>query len=445
VRILYVHQFFATRESSLGLIRSYEFARRWVEDGHEVTMITSASRLPEKFSADRFVDGEIDGIHVRAVRVPYSNYMGPAQRIRSFLTFMFGATRLAITAGKHDVVFATSTPLTAGVPGLIASRWHATPFIFEVRDLWPEAAIQMGVIKRHGLLGIVAKSLERMLYHRARFIVALSPGIAAGVIAEGIGPERVCMVPNSSDLDLFSPGAKDSELVERYGLAGKFVVGYAGAIGPSNDVEGNVPKAARILLDRGRDDIVFLIAGDGKSKPALEEMTEPLGNVKLVGSVPKAEVPRLTRTADTLLVLFADKPILATNSPNKFFDGLATGRPMIVNSPGWTRQLVEDHDAGAYFPAGDGAALADVLERLADDPASVARMGANARTLAESCFARDILAEQVLALLEATTLLHAPPPALETDTQDDVAQPDTPKSAGNAQTDVREQDEEPDR
>lgn len=404
MRILYIHQFFATRESSLGLIRSYEFARRWVEQGHEVTVITSSSRLPEEFSAHAFVDGEIDGIRVRSVKIPYSNYMGYARRVWSFSTFMFGATWLAVTAGKHDVVLATSTPLTVGIPGWAASVMRGRPFVFEVRDLWPEAAIQMGAIRRHGLIGTVAKGLERFLYRHASDVIALSPGMAAGVVAEGVAPEHVHMVPNSSDLDLFSPGRKDSALSKRYRLKGKFVVGYAGAIGPSNDLEGNVPEAARVLLERGRTDIVFLIAGDGKSKPALDEAVKALPNVRLVGSLPKSEVPRLTRTADVLMVLFADKPILATNSPNKFFDGLATGKPMIVNSPGWTREIVVENAAGVYFPAGDGVALADAVERLAGDRTALKLMGTNARALAECRFARDILAEQVLEVLKSAAV-----------------------------------------
>jgi len=400
VRILYVHQFFATRDSSLGLIRSYEFSRRWVEQGHEVTVVTSSSRLPEEFSARKFVDGEIDGIRVRSVRVPYSNYMGYGRRLWAFASFMIGATWLAVTAGKHDVVFATSTPLTVGVPGWTASALRNTPFVFEVRDLWPEAAIQMGAIRRYAPVGVLGKALERFLYRHAREIVALSPGMMAGIVDEGVPVGRVHMVPNSSDLDLFSPGDKDPEVVARHDLANKFVVGYVGAIGPSNDVGGNVPAAAQELLQRGRDDIVFLICGDGKLKPELEERVKDLPNVRLADRVPKAEVPRYTRTADALMVLFADQPILATNSPNKLFDGLATGRPMIVNSDGWTRQILEDNRAGAYFPARDGAALADLIVGLADDPGARAKMGANARSLAEHQFARDILAQQVLDVLE---------------------------------------------
>ena len=401
MRILYIHQFFATRESSLGLIRSYEFARRWVEQGHEVTIITSSSRLPEEFSAKGLYDGEIDGIRVRSVHVAYSNYMDFGRRLASFAAFMLGATWLAATAGKHDVVFATSTPLTVGVPGYVASRITGAPFVFEVRDLWPEAAIQMGAIKRHGLIGMVAKGLERFLYRHASEVVALSPGMAAGVVAEGRAPAHVHIVPNSSDLDLFAPGPRDRKFVSHYGLAHKFIVGYAGAIGPSNAVEDNVPKAARILLERGREDIVFVIAGDGKSMPVLKERTAGLANVQLIGSLPKSEVPVLTRTADVLMVLFADKPILATNSPNKLFDGLASGRPMIVNSDGWTREIIEDNECGIYVPAENGEALASAIEKLADHKALRTCMGSNARSVAERVFARDLLAEQVLTVLRS--------------------------------------------
>ncbi|MDI6843783.1 MAG: glycosyltransferase family 4 protein [Anaerosomatales bacterium] len=401
MKILYIHQFFATRESSLGLIRSYEFARRWTAEGHEVTVITSSSRLPEEFDRKLLSEGVIDGIRVRSVRVRYSNYMSYARRMWSFALFTVGATFLAVTSGKHDVVFATSTPLTVGIPGWVAAALTRTPFVFEVRDLWPEAAIQMGALKRNGLIARAAKRLERFLYRHAKHVIALSPGMAEGVIAEGIPAERVHMVPNSADLDLFYPAPKDHEFLASLGVPeGAFVVGYAGAIGPSNAVEEQVPEAARTLHERGRDDIVFVIAGDGKCLPKLKELVAGLPNVRLVGALPKKDVPVLTRSADVLMTLFADVPILATNSPNKFFDGLASGRPMIVNSNGWTRTLVEENDCGVYVPAGDGIALADALERLSADRERLEEMGRNARRLAEERFSRDDLADQVLAVLK---------------------------------------------
>lgn len=400
MRILYVHQFFATRESDLGLIRSYEFSRRWVEQGHDVTVVTSSSRLPDEYRRRLFTAGDVDGIHVLAVRVAYSNYMSYARRILSFLTFTAGATWLALRAPKPDVILATSTPLTVGVPALLAARLRGVPLVFEVRDLWPEAAIQMGALRRGGALAGIAKWLERRIYHGSAEVVGLSPGMVEGIVGEGVARERVTMIPNAADLDLFRPGGRDPELEDRYGLHGRFVVGYAGAIGPSNALEDQVPEAASVLHARGRHDIVFLIAGGGKSLRVLRERTEELPNVVLAGTVPKRDVPRITRTADVLMTVFADVPILAMNSPNKFFDALASARPVLVNSPGWTRTLVEENDCGVYVPAGDGVAMADAIERLADEPDTVARMGRNARALAEREFSRDDLAARMLDVLE---------------------------------------------
>ncbi|MRS12215.1 MAG: glycosyltransferase WbuB [Actinobacteria bacterium] len=400
VRILYIYQFFATSESSLGLTRSYEFAKALVEAGHEVTMLTSTSRLPDEYAKRFFGRGEIDGIQIRSVRVPYSNYMSNLRRIASFAAFMFGSVWVALRVPKPDVVYASSTPITVAVPGLAVSSIRRVPMIFEVQDLWPEAAIQMGAISRRGLVAWLAKRLERLAYRKAAAVVPVSPGMAEGVVAEGTSPARVHMIPNFSHLEVFCPGRKSRAEVQRYGLAKRFVVGYAGAIGPSNAVEEQVPQAARILEERGRHDIVFVIAGDGKRLPVLREMTEDLGNVLTLGPIPKAEVPELLRTCDALLTLFGDVPILATNSPNKFFDALATGKPVIVNQPGWTRELVEENGAGVYVPVGDGAALADAVERLADDRAAAKKMGEAARTLAEECFGRNQQAERVVALVE---------------------------------------------
>jgi len=402
VRILYIHQFFATRESHLGLIRSYEFARRLVRDGHEVVVVTSDSRLPDGFSNGLFTHGEISGIEIRCVQVRYSNYMGNLRRGWSFLLFLVGATFSALRGPTPDVVFATSTPLTVAVPGLIASYLRRRPFVFEVRDLWPEAAIQMGAFKRNGIISRLAKHLERAAYRRATAIIVLSPGMATGVIDEGVDSNIVHQVPNCSDIDLFMPGERDDTTIERFNLSGKFTVAYTGAIGPSNAIESSVPEAARLLQERGRNDIVFLIVGEGKSLPLLRDAKErdALDSMILAGPMPKDEIPKITRTADALMTLFADVPILATNSPNKFFDGLASGRPMIVNSPGWTKTLVEEYDAGVFVPPGDGQALADVVESLADNPNRTASMGANARRLAEEMFSRDIQYNRFARILD---------------------------------------------
>jgi glycosyltransferase involved in cell wall biosynthesis len=400
VHILYLHQFFATRDSSHPT-RSYEFARRMVERGHRVTMVTGSSRLGplhERGLVRRF---RVDGIDVRSAHNAYSNHMSYARRMLSFAAFSVLGTLEALTTPKPDIVFATSTPLTIGVPGWIAARLKRVPFVFEVRDPWPEAAFQMGALSRTGVIGRTASWLERFLYRHADAIVALSPGMVDWVLAAGADPAKVTMIPNCSDLDLFHPGPKDETLVRELGLGDRFVAGYAGAIGPANAVHVIV-EAAALLEQRERKDIAIVIAGDGKMLPGIRRDAEAreLGNVRFAGSVPKSDMPALLRTCDVLLAHLAKVPILYTGSPNKVFDALASGRPVIVNSPGWTRPLIEEGGAGLFVEPEDAAALADAIERLADDPAAVERMGAAARTLAEERFSRDEGADRLISLLE---------------------------------------------
>jgi glycosyltransferase involved in cell wall biosynthesis len=220
------------------------------------------------------------------------------------------------------------------------------------------------------------------------------------ILAEGTDPAKVSMIPNCSDLDLFHPGPKDAAVVERYGLAGKFVVGYTGAVGPANAVDV-IAEAAATLKARGRDDIVILIAGDGRRLPDIKADKEArgLGNLVLTGSIPKHDMPALMRSCDVLLAHLAKVPVLYTGSPNKLFDGLASGKAIIVNSPGWTRPLVVENDAGLFVEPEDVGQLADAIERLADDPAAVERMGRNARAVAERDFDRDVQADRLINLL----------------------------------------------
>jgi glycosyltransferase involved in cell wall biosynthesis len=399
MRILYIHQFFAMRDSSHPT-RSYEFARRMVAQGHEVDMVTGSSRLPAAYRDALTARFDADGIHVRSAKNTYSNYMNYASRVLSFSRFMIVATWLSITAPRPDVVFATSTPLTVAIPGYIASRWHRRPYVFEVRDPWPDAAFQMGALAPTSFVGRAAKWLERFTYRKADAVIALSPGMVDFVLAEDTDPAKVHMIPNCSDTDLFHPGPKDREVVERYELEGKVVVGYTGAIGPSNAVHV-IAEAARLLKERGRDDIVVLIAGDGKCRPEIERMKADLGldNVVLAGSISKDRMPALLRTCDILLAHLAKVPVLYTGSPNKLFDALSTGRPIIVNSPGWTKPLVVDNDAGLFVDPEDAPQLADAIEALASNPAMRERMGTNARRVADERFNRDDQADRLIGVL----------------------------------------------
>ena len=376
MRILYLHQFFITREG-VGGTRSYEFARRFAERGHGVRMVTAG-------------DGTrtVDGIEVVGVRGGYSDYVSATalsypKRMLAFGRFAAAACVAALRGPRPDVIYATSPPLTMALPALAAAaRWRA-PLVFEVRDLWPEAPIQMGAL-RHPLAVRLARALERLVYSRSVRVIALSPGIRDGIVAAGLAPQRVALVPNAADLDLFDPAA---------GEHSGFTVSYFGSMGEANDLTA-VLEAARML-----EDVRFVLMGDGKRRGELEREAPP--NVEFPGAADeKDEVAALAAASDACLTLFKDVPVLATNSPNKLFDTFAAGRPAIVNMDGWMRELVEANEAGLYVRAGDGGDLADKLAWLRDRPDEVQRMGANARALAEREFGRDELASRALAVLE---------------------------------------------
>jgi glycosyltransferase involved in cell wall biosynthesis len=375
MRILYLHQFFVTRAGAGGT-RSYEFARRFVSRGHAVRMLTAGEGRQE-----------VEGIEVVGVSGGYSDYVSATaisypRRMLAFARFGLAATAVALRGPRPDVIYATSPPLTMALPALAAAaRWRA-PLVFEVRDLWPEAPIQMGAL-RNPLIRRSARALERLVLRRATRVIALSPGIQSGAVAAGAPAERVALVPNASDLDLFRPAP----------LPERFRVSYFGTMGEANDL-APVVEAARLL-----DGVDFVLMGDGKHRARLESSAPP--NVTFTGTAAaKQEVAELAASSSACLTVFKDVPVLATNSPNKLFDTFAAGRAAIVNMDGWMRRLVEDNDAGLYVRAGDARDLADKLAWLRDHPADVERMGRNARALAEREFDRERLAERALAVLE---------------------------------------------
>jgi glycosyltransferase involved in cell wall biosynthesis len=419
VRILYLHQFFVTREGTGGT-RSYEFARQLVADGHAVTMVTAASgtqpdddargrRAPARGATrgrPRLTsEREVEGIRVIEARGGYGDYvtatgMGYGRRIAAFVQFALAATVAALRGPRPDVVFATSPPLTIALPAIAAARRWRVPLVFEVRDLWPEAPIQMGAL-RSPTARRLARRLERTVYRAAAEIVALSPGMRDGVAAAGVSPDRIALIPNASDLDLFDPALDPGDLRERLGLGDAFVCSYFGTMGEANDLT-QVLDAAELLRERGEHDVRFVLQGDGKRRTELERdiRARGLDNVLLLPAGDKLAAARLAAASDACMTIFKQVPILATNSPNKLFDTFAAGRPAIVNTDGWQRTLVEQHEAGVFARPGDPADLADQVLTLHADPDRARRMGENGRRLAEREFDRRLLAARLRGVLE---------------------------------------------
>lgn len=401
MKILYFHQHFSTPRGATG-IRSYEFARHAIAAGHQVTMVCGSygggeTGLDVPFENGRR-RGQVDGIDIIEFDLAYSNADGFLKRVLTFLKFALRSIGVALRE-DYDLVFATSTPLTAGIPGIVARWLRRKPFVFEVRDLWPELPREMGVITNPVILAGMSM-LEWTSYHSAQRVIALSPGIRQGVERRGIKADRVELVPNGCDLSIFSEAVTPwrPEGVP----ASQFLATFTGTHGQANGLEA-VLDAAVELQRRGRDDMTLLLVGQGQRKPALQARAEALGLTQVVFHDPvnKARLAGLMAEADLGLQILANVPAFYYGtSPNKFFDYIAAGLPVLTNYPGWIADLVQEHQCGFVVPPDDPVAFADALERAADHRDALPAMGQRGQQLARAQFDRHKLATKWLATLE---------------------------------------------
>lgn len=404
MRVLYFHQHFTTPDGSTGT-RSYEVSKRLLAVGHRVTMVCGAGALAQSGLSREFRKGRrqgtVEGIDVIEFDLRYSNYDSFLRRTWTFLQFAVRSVLLALRQ-DYDLLFATSTPLTVALPG-IAARWlRRKPFVFEVRDLWPELPRAMGVI-RNPLALRMMDWLEVLAYRSANFCIALSPGIAEGITRRGVQKERVVVIPNGCDLDLFRPDMPQP-VPQIPGLrSDAFVAAFTGAHGIANGL-GAVLDAASVLKSRGRRDIVFVFVGDGKEKPGLVERArlQNLDNCWFMEPMPKKILAQfLSGRANVGLMVLSNVPAFYYGtSPNKFFDYLASGLPVLVNYPGWMADIVNAERIGVAVPPEDPVAFADALVTMADSGALLFEKRMRARKLAEREFSREILARRFISVME---------------------------------------------
>ncbi|HWP44273.1 MAG TPA: glycosyltransferase family 4 protein [Blastocatellia bacterium] len=394
MNILYFYQYFTVPEGSYST-RVYEFTRRWVKSGDSVIVVTSVydkSGLKPERLISRF---DIEGIDVRMINIRLSNKHGFLFRIFTFAAYAVLACWYALTL-KADVVISSSGPLTVGLPGLVARYIRRRPFVFEVRDLWPEGAIQLGIL-RNGLAIRLARALEKLCYRSASRIVALSEGMADW-IRKTYGFDHIDVIPNASDNDLVRSieGALELPAWAR----GKRLVLYTGTLGLIDDC-GQMLDVAHIIERRGIHDIEFVLIGDGKERPQLEEKARSLGlsHVHFLGLMPKEAVMRWLMAADCSMFTVKDVPFLATASPNKVFDAFAAGTPVVQASQGWIKDLLERERCGITVAPNDLEAMADAVLRVVRDGELRNAMAANARRAASTLFDRALLATRMRNIL----------------------------------------------
>lgn len=378
-----------------GGTRSYWNSLELIKNGHNVTVIRYSPYAKEKLSRETR-----DGIDIITLKLNYSQSMGVMSRLKSFVHFMLASTRIALKEKNVDFVIATSTPLTIGFPALVLQKLKRIPYLFEVRDLWPEVPIQMGGLKNKWAIKL-ALWFEKTIYKNASHIVALSPGMADGVINTGISPDKVTMIPNMAKIDKFWSRSVNTELMNELNITpDTFKIIYFGAMGEANAIE-YILETAELL--KNNSEIEFLFIGNGSKKDLIEEtiVNKKLANVKYLGLFSMEKTSELVNICDVSLVTFSNIPILYTNSPNKLFDSLSAGKPIIVNSKGWTKTLVEENNCGLYVDPESPEDFMEKVLQLKDAPDTRRIMGLNSRKLAESKYDKSILCEQFGKVVDA--------------------------------------------
>lgn len=412
MRVLYFHQHFSTPKGSTG-IRSYEMARRLVTQGHEVTMVCGSydggnTGLNSEFRRGRR-KGVVDDIEVIEFNLAYSNADGFLKRAFLFLLFALRSVIVALTH-RYDVLFATTTPLTAGVPGICARWLRGKPFVFEVRDLWPELPREMGVITNPVILWAMGV-LEWVSYRSAHHVIGLSPGIIKGVERCGVFKKRTSLIPNGCDFSIF-----EKEKVESWRPSGvkksDLLAVFTGTHGIANGLN-SVLDAAKLLQERGRNDIKIALVGDGKLKPALQIRAKELNldNVVFHDPVDKKTLAGLIKEADIGIQSLANVPAFYFGtSPNKFFDYISAGLPVLNNYPGWLAGLIDETQCGFVVQPDSPQQFANALEKAADDRDALKAMGSAASKLAHRDFDRDKLGKKFVEVLFSTSYLPTSAP-----------------------------------
>ncbi|MBF9254111.1 glycosyltransferase family 4 protein [Pontibacter sp. 172403-2] len=395
MKIVYFYQLFSTPKGAWGT-RVYEFTRQWVEQGHEVTVVSSIYSKSDLKATKLIEDQYFDGIHVKVLNVLLDNKQSFYKRIWSFLKYSLLSSYYALTL-KADIVIASSGPLTVGIPGLIARYIRGRKLVFEVRDLWPSGAIEFGFIK-NPLLKKMCYWFEKQCYSAASYIVTLSPGMTQDIIKRvGVNVNKIDDVTNAANIQLFStPAPFPNSVVEPY----QYAI-HTGNIGMVNNAYW-LYNAAKALKDMGRSDIVILMIGEGQQREELEEKakTEGVTNFICLGLMPKKDLIGYLQKSLVSISSTRESLVLDTCSPNKFYESLAAGVPIIQNTRGWIKEFMVEHEVGFTLDPNDPKELAETLIWMKDNPGQVQHMGTNALNVATRFFDKDYLADKMLKILE---------------------------------------------
>lgn len=386
--------------------RTFEHCRAWVLAGHRVTVVTCAPNFP----SGRLHDGyrnrlwsreTIDGIEVVRVWSFITANEGLFRRSLDYISYMVGAVLAAPFVRGIDVVVATSPQFFTACAGAIVAAARRKPFVFEVRDLWPESIRAVGAMANKSILAALER-LELLLYRRASAVVAVTHAFRDNLTRRGIDAAKIHVVTNGADLTRFAPMPRDGELARQHGLGGRFVAGYIGTHGLAHALDTLLEAAARLEAHPEGQGVRLLMLGDGAAKQTLKARAKAMGltSVIFVDSVAKSEVARYWALLDVSIIHLRKAELFATVIPSKLFEGMAMGIPVAHGVPGESAAIVEREGVGLTFESENAEALVETLLVLARDQALRAEHAERARAAATR-YDRAVLATQMLAVLEA--------------------------------------------
>lgn len=385
MKIIYLHQYFKTPKEG-GAIRSYYLARALVKAGHEVEMITSHNQK-------KYIHRTIEGISVHYLPVFYANQLGFWGRIRAFFKFLWQAYQKAKTIHDAEICYATSTPLSIGLLALLLKKRQGIKYIFEVRDLWPQAPIELGFIKGKLFIKFLYY-LEKKIYQNAESIVALSPGIRQSISIK-VPQKEVISIPNLADTAFFQMTEQSNSSND------KFTILYTGTLGLANHLE-YLLELAFYIQEKGDERFQFKIMGEGARREHLIAQAKEMNlkNLHFIANGNKDSVKETLEMAQAVYISFGDAPVLQTNSPNKFFDGLAAGKLILTNTKGWIKELVESQECGLYASPKELESVYIELISFLKNPEKLSHYQKNARKLAEDRFSLEVNLSHFLALFD---------------------------------------------
>lgn len=383
--------------------RLYELAVRLVRRGYQVTVLTGfpnypSGTIPPEYRGKRRMDEDIDGIHVVRTWIYATPNRGFLKRILNHLSFMLSATWTGLGLARPDAIFVESPPLFDGLAGWVLSIAKRAPMVFNVADLWPQSAVELGMVKSRFLIR-VAEGLEEFIYARSARIAAVTRGIERTLCERGF--EQTVFLPNGVDLALFEPGTSGAAFRLRHDLGDRFLAVYAGTHGLSQGLEVLV-EAGRLMEAKGRA-VTFLLVGDGSEKPRLVELASGVSTVRFLDSLPKREIPEVVAAADAYAVTLRDLPLFRGAVPSKLYEAMSAAKPVVLAAYGEAPALLAEADAGLSVPPEDPRAFAEAVERLMDDPALCRLLGANGRKLVEERYDREKLVDRFEVMLKEIT------------------------------------------